>query len=83
MSCPATTTIGRRLAASAGLPRRRRADWMLEGGAIDVDGTGLAVTTEQCLLNPNRNPGFDRAEVEARLGGGPRHRAPALARRAA
>lgn len=42
-------------------------DWVLEGGAIDVDGTGLAVTTEQCLLNPNRNPGMTKAEVEARL----------------
>ena len=42
-------------------------DWVLEGGAIDVDGTGLAVTTEQCLLNPNRNPGMTRADIEARL----------------
>lgn len=42
-------------------------DWVLEGGAIDVDGTGLAVTTEQCLLNPNRNPDMDRAAVEERL----------------
>ncbi len=42
-------------------------DWVLEGGAIDVDGTGLAVTTEQCLLNPNRNPTLDRAEIEANL----------------
>ena len=42
-------------------------DWVLEGGAIDVDGTGLAVTTEQCLLNPNRNPGMGRADIEARL----------------
>ena len=40
---------------------------MLEGGAIDVDGTGLAVTTEQCLLNPNRNPGMNAAEIEERL----------------
>src|SRR3546814_1489959 len=35
--------------------------------AIDVDGTGLGVTTEQCLLNPNRNPGLARSEIEARL----------------
>ena len=43
------------------------ADWVLEGGAIDSDGTGLVVTTEQCLLNPNRNPGLSREEIEARL----------------
>ncbi len=59
-------TIGLRLAATAGLDAGRR-DWILEGGAIDVDGTGLAVTTEQCLLNPNRNTSMIRAEVEARL----------------
>jgi agmatine deiminase len=44
-----------------------RFDWVLEGGAIDVDGTGLAVTTEQCLLNPNRNPELGREEIERRL----------------
>ncbi|MEO6042116.1 MAG: agmatine deiminase family protein [Croceibacterium sp.] len=43
------------------------ADWILEGGAVDTDGTGLAVTTEQCLLNPNRNPGFSKPQIEARL----------------
>jgi agmatine deiminase len=41
--------------------------WILEGGAIDGDGTGLCVTTEQCLLNRNRNPGLDKADVETRL----------------
>ena len=59
-------TIGRRLAETMGLEADRH-DWILEGGAIDVDGTGLAVTTEQCLLNPNRNKGMSRDEVEARL----------------
>jgi agmatine deiminase len=59
-------TVGLRLAEGAGMEAVRR-DWVLEGGAIDVDGTGLAVTTEQCLLNPNRNPGMSREDVEARL----------------
>ncbi len=58
--------IGARLADAAGLPVERR-DWILEGGAIDGDGSGTVLTTEQCLLNPNRNPGMDRAEVEGRL----------------
>ena len=40
---------------------------MLEGGAIHVDGEGTVLTTEQCLLNRNRNPELDRGEVEAAL----------------
>ena len=58
--------IGVRLAKRRNLAVERR-NWVLEGGAIDGDGTGLVVTTEQCLLNPNRNPGLSRAEIEARL----------------
>jgi agmatine deiminase len=58
--------IGRRLAAAAGLPYAK-ADWVLEGGAIDHDGSGTVLTTEQCLLNPNRNPGLAREDVEQRL----------------
>jgi agmatine deiminase len=58
--------IGRRLAEGAGLDTTRF-EWILEGGAIDTDGSGLYVTTEQCLLNPNRNPGMGRKEVEDRL----------------
>lgn len=59
-------TIGAELAESAGLPVET-CDWVLEGGAVDGDGTGLAVTTEQCLLNPNRNPRLSREDIEARL----------------
>ena len=58
--------IGAELARDAGLAVSE-SDWILEGGAIDGDGTGLVVTTEQCLLNPNRNPKLSRAEIEARL----------------
>ncbi len=58
--------IGERLAVAAGLPYAK-AGWILEGGAIDGDGSGTFLTTEQCLLNPNRNPGFGRYEVEQRL----------------
>jgi agmatine deiminase len=38
---------------------------VLEGGSVSVDGGGLAVTTEQCLLEQHRNPGLSREEIEA------------------
>jgi agmatine deiminase len=58
--------IGEALARDAGL-EVATGDWILEGGAIDGDGAGLVATTEQCLLNPNRNPALSRGEIEARL----------------
>ena len=58
--------IGAELARDAGL-QVETADWVLEGGALDGDGTGLVVTTQQCLLDPNRNPALSRVQIEARL----------------
>ena len=42
-------------------------DFTLEGGSIESDGRGTILTTSACLLNPNRNPGLSRAEIEERL----------------
>jgi agmatine deiminase len=46
---------------------RYRTPFVLEGGAIHVDGQGTCLTTEECLLNPNRNPRLTRAEIETAL----------------
>jgi len=46
---------------------RYRAPFVLEGGAVHVDGEGTCLTTEECLLNPNRNPGMTRADIESGL----------------
>ena len=59
-------TVPELMAAVHGLERVAY-DVVLEGGSVDVDGAGLALTTESCLLNPNRNPGLGRAEVERLL----------------
>jgi agmatine deiminase len=40
---------------------------VLEGGSIDVNGAGTCLTTEQCLLNPNRNPHLRQSEIERLL----------------
>ncbi|MGZ4682274.1 MAG: agmatine deiminase [Acidimicrobiales bacterium] len=52
--------------ASEGLDRYR-APLVLEGGSIHVDGEGTLLTTEECLLNRNRNPSLGRDEIERHL----------------
>ena len=59
--------IPARMAAALDL-QRFAGGMILEGGSIDVNGTGAVLTTEQCLLNENRNPELSRAEIEERLG---------------
>lgn len=46
---------------------RYRAPLVLEGGSVHVDGEGTVLTTEECLLNPNRNPELSRAQIERAL----------------
>ncbi|MDQ6912693.1 MAG: agmatine deiminase family protein [Verrucomicrobiota bacterium] len=40
---------------------------ILEGGSIDVNGAGACLTTESCLLNPNRNPNLSREQIEQHM----------------
>ncbi|MGH9416643.1 MAG: agmatine deiminase family protein [Terriglobales bacterium] len=54
------------IATLLGLPRFQPG-MILEGGSIEVDGEGTLLTTEACLLHPNRNPALARGEIERRL----------------
>src|SRR5262245_52154169 len=58
--------VPRKIAAQFGLPLFTPGI-VLEGGSIDVNGSGCLLTTEACLLNPNRNPSLTRAEIEENL----------------
>ena len=62
----ADAAVGAAIATHLGLPVHE-VPMVLEGGSIAVDGAGLLVTTERCLLNPNRNPDMTRAEIEHTL----------------
>lgn len=55
--------------ASAQNAARCEQDFVLEGGAIDLDGAGRLLTTRECLLNPNRNPGWTHERAENALRG--------------
>lgn len=62
----ADDAICARLEPLLGMPRFEPGA-VMEGGAFDVDAEGTVLTTEQCLLNPNRNPHLSRPEVEGLL----------------
>jgi agmatine deiminase len=59
-------TLGARIAALAGMPAHR-SNLVVEGGGFLSDGEGTLITAETCVLNPNRNPGWSKAEAEAEL----------------
>lgn len=58
--------VSGRVAEASGL-RTWRFPWILEGGSVEPDGEGTLLTTRQCLLNENRNPGMTQDEIEAGL----------------
>ncbi|NRB80190.1 MAG: agmatine deiminase family protein [Saccharospirillaceae bacterium] len=45
----------------------KKIDFILEGGSIETDGQGTLLTTEKCLLNPNRNKNFSKQQIEDQL----------------
>ncbi|MBS0360819.1 MAG: agmatine deiminase family protein [Proteobacteria bacterium] len=59
-------TVAAQISEAAGV-RLVPHDFILEGGAVDHDGEGSVLTTGQCLLNPNRNPGWTDAKAQAAL----------------
>jgi len=59
--------VARKVLELERLPRYPTPGFVLEGGAIHVDGEGTLLTTAECLLHPNRNPQLDRAGIEAML----------------
>lgn len=59
-------TVAAQIGEASGVPLDRH-DFILEGGALDHGGDGTILTTRQCVLNPNRNRGWDEAIAEAAL----------------
>ncbi|UZR29969.1 agmatine deiminase family protein [Methylococcus mesophilus] len=67
--CADDAALAARLVAAGifGRTPRVAVDFVLEGGSVETDGLGTVLTTSHCLLNPNRNPGYGRSEIEACL----------------
>ncbi|ALG67379.1 agmatine deiminase family protein [Beggiatoa leptomitoformis] len=66
LPCDRDALVAETLLAQSNI-RRFAAPFILEGGSIHVDGEGTVLTTEECLLNPNRNPQLSKAEIESLL----------------
>ncbi len=63
---PHDDEVAGQIGQASGVPLTRHAV-VMEGGALDHDGAGTVLTTRQCLLNPNRNPGWTQEAAEAAL----------------
>ncbi|MEO0607859.1 MAG: agmatine deiminase family protein [Pseudomonadota bacterium] len=63
---PGDTLTAGAIASVEQVPLRRQ-DFVLEGGAVDLDGAGRLLTTRQCVLNANRNPGWTETAASAAL----------------
>ncbi len=63
---PHDPEVSARTAKASGLTTFSH-NFVLEGGSIEVDGEGTCLTSKQCLLNENRNPGMDQAQIEKYL----------------
>jgi agmatine deiminase len=63
---PHDDQVAARVADTSGL-RAFRFPFVLEGGSVEADGQGTLLTTRQCLLNPNRNPGMSEVDLERGL----------------
>jgi agmatine deiminase len=63
---PADRVIGDFIAKKSGTPIRA-IDLVMEGGSLENDGADTILTTRECLLNPNRNPGKTQQQIEDML----------------
>jgi agmatine deiminase len=65
--CDLDDAVPTHVAQALNLPLFDYDHFVLEGGSIDVNGAGAVLTTESCLLNPNRNPSMTREQIEQKL----------------
>ena len=65
--CDDDAEAAKQIATAAGACIYNKRDFILEGGAVETNGAGTLLTTESCLLNPNRNPQHNRAYIEKML----------------